>query len=503
MKNISRRLIIVFLLLALQAMPVAGFATVQSGWQQAGWLDNFEAAAEKARAGNRPLLVYFDALWCSWCQQYRREVLDRPDVQSFIQRHYVAVVVDFDARPDLFSRFGGVGLPFTVVLSAQGRPVNRFVGVLSEANFLAMLQDSMERSGLSSVSDSDIFDVVYAGEADRASYQRFRQAFLQHVDQLYSAQLATLAGQYESGATLKRPSPQTWWYLTKHGLWPQRVKKAVLAERDRLLDRQHGGFFNFLDSSGPEADYLESAKLLGANAWLIAWFASAAQTMPVARAVAEQSWFYLRDVLWDEKQGGFWQAQVADNEYYALAAAERLKRSPPPVDKIKRADTNAQAAIALHRAGRELNNAEMRHYAAQTLDFVVAHLMPGDVLFHVRDAAGESVLAFPQDWFWLLLAAQEVGNGDQQRERKLKLLAKQAGAWLQQQMNKKSAAPLPPELIALIAASSCRPDAFSQLPESTCVWALRQLRIEAETPPDVIVPGLLAWQAYLAGTAVH
>ena len=503
MKNISHSLIIAFLLLALSAMPVASFATVQGGWQRAGWLDDFETAVEKARAGNRPLLVYFDALWCSWCQQYKREVLDRPKVQSFVQRHYVAVVVDFDARPDLFSRFGGVGLPFTVILSAEGRLVNRFVGILSEPNFLAMLQENMERSGGQPVTDSDISDVIYAGEVDRASYQRFRQAFLQHVDQLYSAQLATLAGQYESGATLKRPSPQTWWYLTKHGLWPQRVKKAVIAERDRLLDRQHGGFFNFLDSADPGGDYLESAKLLEANAWLITWFASASQTMPVARAVADQGWFYLRDVLWDKKQGGFWQAQVADNEYYALPAAEKLKWPPPPVDKIKRADTNAQAAIALHRAGRELNNAEMKYYAAQTLDFVVAHLMPDGALFHVRDAAGESVAAFPQDWFWLLLAAQEIGGGDQQRERKIKLVAKQAGAWLQQQMNKKSTAPLPPELIAVIAASSCRPDAFSQSPKSSCVWALRQLRIEAETPPDVIVPGLLAWEAYLAAAAEY
>ncbi len=501
MKKVVVGFIAAFCLIVMQAAPVVAFATVQKGWQQAGWLNDFEAAVKKARSVGRPTLVYFDALWCSWCQQYKRDVLDKPAVKSMLKKLYIPVVVDFDARPDLFNRFGGRGLPFTVILSPDGAVINRFVGILAEEDFLDMLEENKKRFKPQFVRLPAIFDPIHVRGLDRDGHRRFRKAFLEHIDSLYSSELGTLIGQYETGATLKRPSPRTWLYLMKHGLWPARVKKAIAAEQSRLLDRQDGGFFNFLDPGRAEDDYLESAKLLEANAWLTAWFAMASRNIKSAMIGADMGWFYLRDVLWDKKYGGFWQAQVADNNYYELPIPGRVKRLPPPVDRIKRADTNAQAAIALYRAGRDRNNAEMKRYAERTLGFILDHLVEGENLFHVRKDAGGSVAALPQDWFWVLLAGQEINSGSRERERKMKEIAKQAGAWVQQQMDGKPQPILSAELAGLIAQSSCGQTAYSQMPKTTCTWALRQLRIEPETPPDEIVPGLLAWENFLAPRA--
>ena len=70
-------------------------------WRRAGWIVGFEAGMERARALKRPAFVYFDAEWCSWCRQYKRETLDRPRVRAALARDYVSVIVDFDARLDL------------------------------------------------------------------------------------------------------------------------------------------------------------------------------------------------------------------------------------------------------------------------------------------------------------------------------------------------------------------------------------------------------------------
>jgi len=361
-----------------------------------------------------------------------------------------------------------------------------------------MLQENTKLSKPEIVTASAVSDAILVHGLGRDGYQRFRKAFLEHVDVLYSSELGILAGQYETGATLKRPSPRTWVYLMKHNLWSARVKKAVAAERIRLLDKQDGGFFNYIDTGRPEDDYLESSKLLEVNAWLTAWFARASRNIKSATIGADMGWFYLRDVLWDKKFGGFWQAQVADNKYYELPIPERVKQSPPPVDKIKRADTNAQAAIALYRAGRDRNNTEMKRYARKTLNFILDRLVQNEILYHVKVDAGVSVVAMPQDWFWVLLADQEINGGSQEHNRKIKNIANQAGVWLQQQMDKKQQPILSVELVGLIAQSSCGQKAYSQIPESSCAWALGQLRIEPETPPDAIVPGLLAWASYLA-----
>lgn len=483
--------------MAIVAFAVAAFGSLQTGWREAGWYENYELALEESRRSNRPVLVYFDAIWCSWCQQYKREVLDKPQVKLFIHRYYSPVVVDFDARPDLFNHFGGRGLPFTVFLSPDGNVVNRFVGILSVKDFLQTLKENAERFKPKLGVLPSLSNTIHVRKLDRDGYQQFRKAFLDHISLLYSDELETLVGQYETGATLKRPSPRTWLWLTKHELWPVRAEKAIVVERNRLLDKQDGGFFNFLDPGRPEGDYLESSKLLEANAWLIAWFARASRDSKFAAVGADIGWFYLRDVLWDKKSGGFWQAQIADSKYYELPVPERIKKSPPPVDKIKRADTNAQAAIALYRAGRDRNNAEMKRYAKKTLNFILDQMVQDEILFHVRNDANGSVAALPQDWFWVLLAGQEISGISQERERKMRNIAKQASAWLQQQMDSKRPPILSVELAALIARSSCGRTAQARLPESTCGWALRQLRIEPETPPDELVPGLLAWESYL------
>lgn len=452
----------------------------------------------QARAQEKPLLVYFDALWCSWCQQYKRDVLDRPDVKQFLRRHYIRLVVDFDARPDLFEQYGGKGLPYTVIVSDNGDILNRFVGILSEKDFLETLAQYADRSGPAGVRVEPVREQVFVTGLDVKQYDRFRAAFLDHVASLYDPKLKTLVGQYETGATLKRPSPRTWAYLADHNLWPDRVRPALDAERQRLLDPHDGGFFNFLDPARTGGDYLETSKLLEANARLIAWFASHGEQNAATRNAALSGWRFLREVLWDNRRGGFWQSQLADNTYYALPLDERRAGRRPEVDAIKRADTNAEAAYELWRAGKHLNHPELQRYATRTLDYILNNMVKDDQLFHLASSSGLSVPALPEDRFWVLLAAREIGK---QRlgiraARQLGVLAQQAATWLSRRM--KQGAPIPVALAGVIASVSCGSQSdYLMLPPATCEWALTQLNMQSETPPDDVVLGLRAWERRL------
>jgi uncharacterized protein YyaL (SSP411 family) len=288
-------------------------------------------------------------------------------------------------------------------------------------------------------------------------------------------------------------------YLMERGLWPERTARAAAAERRRLWDRLDGGFFNLLDPSREEADYLETSKLLEANAWISAWQAEAGRQQAEARRIARLGWFYLRETLWDREAGGFWQAQVADNRYYALPPAERLRASAPPLDRAKRADSNAQAAAALVRMGRETGNAEMDDYAARTLDFILAHMVRDGRLYHIRRDDRLAVPDLPQDLFWLLAAAAEIETTrpDADRRRRLAPLAERAAQWLQERM-RGAAQELPVELAGLVAWVAGMRDVYPAIPETARAWALAQLRIEPETAPDELILGLRAWEALLA-----
>ena len=467
-------------------------------WRRAGWIVGFEAGMERARALKRPAFVYFDAEWCSWCRQYKRETLDRPRVRAALARDYVSVIVDFDARPDLMYRYRGKGLPFTLILSSTGRVLNRFVGILTLEDLLDTLAQFADATAPAPVFVAGV--TVRVQSLDRKGYETFRQAYLQHLEFLYHPEHQTLSGRFETGATLKRPSPRTWVYLMERGLWPERAAKAAKVERERLLDLRDGGFFNFLDPSRLAGEYTETSKILESNAWISAWLAQVGVVDGNARNAALLGWFYLRETLWDARRGGFWQAQVADSDYYSLPPALRLRAAPPPIDRAKRTDTNAQAAWALTRMGRFTGNAQMTDYAALTVDFILKSMVRRGKVFHLWRDGKLSVPALPQDWFWLLAAGAEVEKvrPNAIRRAKLTAVAGTAGRWLSKQMRTQRGELLSTELAGLIAWVAGKRDLYPALPAGGREWALKQLRIEEETPPDDLIIGLMAWEGMLA-----
>ena len=483
-------------LILVLAAGIAAADSFEERWRAAGWVPSFEAGMARAKETGRPAFVYFDAEWCSWCQQYKRETLGRPEVRARLQSEFVAVAVDFDARIDLNQRYGVRGLPFTMVISPEGQVLTRFVGILDAHALLAVLAEVKVARAASPPPDEN--DVVHVAALDRTGHAGFRDAFLAHVDTLYDAELGTLAGRFETGATLKRPSPLTWIYLLENKLWPERLPRAAEVERKRLLDPIDGGFFNFLDPG--RDDYLESSKLLETNAWLSAWFAQAGVDDSATRNAAYLGWFFLRQVLWDEAAGGFWQAQVADTKFYTLPMALRIRRSPPPVERIKRADTNAQAAWALLRIARFTGKNHLIGYAAGALDYVLKDMMQDGVLFHIVRDGRPQVADLPGDAFWVLAAGAELEavRPEGKRRERLERLAARMGEWLRVRMAAPLEGALPVELAGLIAWVGTQRARYPAIPVGTLEWALRQLRIEPETPPDDLVLGLMAWQRYLS-----
>lgn len=484
------------MLACLAAFEATAFA--RDEWRRAGWHTQFEAAQADARASGRPLFVVFDAAWCSWCQQYKRETLDRPAVRTVLAREFVRGAVDADARPDLMRRHGGLGLPFTLVLAPDGSVRARFVGVMRPDDLIDMLAAVRQAPPAAQAASPSAELRQRVTALDRGGYMAFRAAWLRHLDSLYEPARAALSGRYDSGATQKRTPVLAWLWLMDHGLWPERVAAAGRAERQRLWDPLGTGFFNFVDPS--RDDYLESSKLLEANAWMAAWQAQLGARDPDAARTAQFATFFLREVLADRADGGYFQAQIADNAYYALQPAERLRRAPPPLDRIKRADTHAQAAWALLRVGRFGADPQAVGDAARALDFVLKALWHEGRLYHAwRD--GERLQPdLPHSMFWVLAAGEAVERvrPDPARRAVLDALARSAGRWLADAMRQGPAARLDNELAGLVAWTAGQPIAARHLPAGARDWALRQLRIEAETAPDELVVGLWAWEAALA-----
>ena len=87
--------------------------------------DAFRRAAEL----NVPILLDVGAVWCPWCDLMDRDIYSRPETAAYINQHFVAVKVDYDASPKLVARLQRAqavlnlpaGLPLTSFITPEGK----------------------------------------------------------------------------------------------------------------------------------------------------------------------------------------------------------------------------------------------------------------------------------------------------------------------------------------------------------------------------------------------
>jgi uncharacterized protein YyaL (SSP411 family) len=98
--------------------------------QPIDWHEWGDAAFARAKSEDKPMLLDIGAVWCHWCHVIDRESYENPEIAKIINEHFVAVKVDRDERPDVDARYqsaisavsGQGGWPLTGFLLPDGKP---------------------------------------------------------------------------------------------------------------------------------------------------------------------------------------------------------------------------------------------------------------------------------------------------------------------------------------------------------------------------------------------
>lgn len=178
--------------------------------QPVAWLPWSEAAFERARLEDRPILLDIGAVWCHWCHVMDRESYDDPETARLINENFVAVKVDRDERPDVDARYqmavqvisGQGGWPLTAFLTPDGevfyggtyfppddrfgrpafrRVLNEIRRVWDEERERAVRIAASLRTRLSALDQAD----SESGEVDGTLVERAVQAFGELYDPTY------------------------------------------------------------------------------------------------------------------------------------------------------------------------------------------------------------------------------------------------------------------------------------------------------------------------------
>ena len=86
----------------------------------------------------RPVLLYFTAKWCGFCQQMQRTTLAEPEVLTRLGR-VRAYKLDFDVEANLAKKFSVSGIPAFVLTNDRGEIIDGLTGARPTADFLVWL----------------------------------------------------------------------------------------------------------------------------------------------------------------------------------------------------------------------------------------------------------------------------------------------------------------------------------------------------------------------------
>ncbi|MFB6318988.1 thioredoxin domain-containing protein [Saccharicrinis sp. FJH54] len=295
------------------------------------WYPWGDEALEKARKENKMLIISIGYSACHWCHVMEHESFENKEVASFMNRHFVAVKVDREERPDIDHIYmsavqlisGRGGWPLNVIALPDGRPVygGTYFPRVQWLDMLQQLVDFAEKNPqkmeeyaenlTNGIIQSDIVNPVQHPES--FSLEKLHTIFRNWKEHLDPAKGGM------RGAP-KFPMPVSYQFLMHYAFLTgnNEAHEAVNLTLNKMAmggiyDQIGGGFARYSTDEDWKVPHFE--KMLYDNGQLVSLYANAYQNVQDKeyKKVVEQTLGFVEQELMSH-ESGFYSALDADSE---------------------------------------------------------------------------------------------------------------------------------------------------------------------------------------------
>lgn len=104
--------------------------------------DDWNTPLSAAQDYDRNIFVQFYADWCTHCATFKKDVLNDPEVESYMKANFVPVLLDDEKSvgKDLLNKIGLSGHPLSVMFDKDGNKIGSHLGKMNKSEFLEWIK---------------------------------------------------------------------------------------------------------------------------------------------------------------------------------------------------------------------------------------------------------------------------------------------------------------------------------------------------------------------------
>jgi len=107
----------------------------------AGLEEGFQIAQQE----NKPIMMYFWAIWCQYCAGFQTKTLGNPEVKNILENDYVLVAMDLDIDREVAQQYGVSYPPYLVFMDPKGNILERVPGAVEPGYLLPIVTQVREK----------------------------------------------------------------------------------------------------------------------------------------------------------------------------------------------------------------------------------------------------------------------------------------------------------------------------------------------------------------------